>query len=340
MKKFIILFAALFLTINASLASEGLYTVQNVNKDSIKPYIESALYNANYAINKKDPYYAVNTSDNADYITIILQKSGNDILYYYNSSKNKKTDKNILKAFKNAGMSYYETDDLNYMSVFANQAQEVASGVVKNYSFDVWNNTQPAVAVANGEDDDTALKGKIVQIAKGTTISAYLQTPVNTASAKAGDNITAFLTNDLVYNGYVIAPQGSILSGTLSKARSATYGSRNGRVVINFTDLTTIDNKTYQISTEAIDFTVTNDGKLAKSAKSVATGAIIGALGGLIIGAITQDAHLGRAVLIGTATGATAGTVTAVAERGVDAEIPIYTELEVKLTKPFKAVFY
>lgn len=340
MKKIIILFVALFVTTNMTFASEGLYTIQNVKKDSVRPYVESVLYNANYAINKKDPYYAVNSSDNTDYITIILQQTGNDILYYYNSSKNKKADKNILKAIKNAGMSYYETDDMNYMSVFANQAQEIASGVVKNYSFDIWNNTQPAVAVSSSTDDDTALKGKIVQIAKGTTIDVYLQTPINTASAKAGDSVTAVLTNDLVYNGYTIAPQGSILSGTLSKARSATYGSRNGRVVINFTDLTTIDNKTYQISTEAIDFTVTNDGKLAKSAKNVATGAIIGAIGGLIIGAITQDAHLGRAVLIGTATGATAGTVSAVAERGVDAEIPIYTELEVKLTKPFKAVFY
>ena len=40
------------------------------------------------------------------------------------------------------------------------------------------------------------------------------------------------------------------------------------------------------------------------------------------------------------ASGVAAAGVGSVAERGVDAEIPIYTELEVKLTKPFKAVFY
>ena len=340
MKKVIILFVAMFLTINATFAYESLYKIQNVKKDSIKSYIESSINASSFILNKKDPYYAINNSNSSDYITVILQQSGNDVLYYYNSSKNKKIDKNILKEIKNSGISYTIEDDINYKNVFAKQTQEIISGVVKNYSFDVWESNQPATAVNINSNNDTTLKGQIIQIEKGTKFGAYLQTPINTANAQAGDSVSAVLTDDLVYNGYKIAPQGSVLSGTLSKAHSATYGSRNGRVVINFNELTTIDNKTYQISTEPIDFSVTNDGKLSKTAKNVATGAIIGALGGLIVGAISHDAHLGRAVLIGTATEATAGTVTAVAERGVDAEIPVYTELEVKLTKPFKAVFY
>jgi len=339
MKKIAIFFIILLLSMNFTYAYEVLYTIQNVQKDSIKPYIESA-FDSNYIVNKKDPYYLTSSKNNEDNITIILQKSGSGVLYYYNSSKNKKVSSNILKALKNAGISFYETFDNNYLETFNRQAQDITSNVTKNYSFDFWNNAEPAVAVNTNKDDDTTLKGQILQIEKGTIIKTYLQTPINTANAKIGDEVVAVLTDDLTYNGYKIASQGSTLKGSLSKAHSAQYGSRNGRVVINFTTLTTLDNKTYDLSTEAIDFSVTNDGKLSKTAKNVATGAIIGALGGLIVGAISHDAHLGKAVLIGTATGATAGTVTAVAERGVDAEIPVYTELEVKLSKPFKAVFY
>ena len=339
MKKIILLFIGLIFIVNTAFAENSLYNIQNVQKENVKTHIENILNNTNYTVSKKDPYYAVNPNDGADDITIILQKSGNNVLYYYNSSKNKKINKNILKSLKNSSVSYIEENDESYLAIFERQAQNIAANTVNNYSFDVWNYTEPAVAV-NPKDDDITLSGKIVQIEKGTKFNAYLQTPINTANARAGDSVSAVLTNDLVYNGYTVAQQGSLLEGTLSKAHSATYGSRNGRVVINFTSLTTPDNKTYNISTEAVDFSVTNDGKIAKSVKNVATGAIIGALGGLIVGAITQDAHLGRAVLIGTATGATAGTVTAVAERGVDAEIPIYTELEIKLTKPFRAVFY
>ncbi len=338
MRKIIFSFFVLLMSINSAFAAEYLYTVQNVSKDNIKPYIENAL--SSYDINKKDPYYAINPSNSEDYITVILQKSGNDVLYYYNSSKNKKIAKNILNSLKNAGITYSLTDDENYKNVFNNQAQNIISNVQKTYNFDVWSNTQVADAINNNEDDDRALKGSIVQVAKGTTFNAYLQTPINTATAQAGDTIQAVLTQDFTYNGYKIASQGSILSGTLSKARSAKYGSLNGRVVLNFDTLTTIDNKTYQLSTEAIDFTVTNEGKITKSVKNVATGAIIGALGGLIIGAISGDNSIGRAVLIGTSIGAASGTVSAVAEKGVDAEIPVYTEFEIKTTKPFKAVFY
>jgi len=323
------------LNANILFAHEALYTVQNIKKEAAKTYIENSL--GGYTINKKDPYYITNSEDN---IAIILQQSGRDVLYYYNSSKDKKLNKNILKAFKNAGITYFEADDENYRTIFERQAQNLASGVKKTYDFDVWSNSEPANSINKKEEDDTTLKGHIVEIPKGSIINAYLQTPINTANASAGDSISAVLTKDFIYNGYNIAPQGSILTGTLSKARSATYGSRNGRVVLDFNTLTTIDNKVYKLNTEEIDFSVTNDGKVANSVKNVATGAVIGALGGLIIGALSHDASIGKSVLIGTSIGAATGTVSTVAERGVDAEIPVYTEFEIKLNKSFKAVFY
>ena len=137
-----------------------------------------------------------------------------------------------------------------------------------------------------------------------------------------------------MYNGQEVAPQGSLVYGSLSKARPATYGSRNGRVIINFNQLVTPDNRVYNISTEEIDFTVSNEGKIGESVKSAAGAALAGALVGLLFGALSGSDHIGRNVAIGAGVGAGASAISSTAERGVDAEIPSFTEIEITLTQP------
>ena len=105
-----------------------------------------------------------------------------------------------------------------------------------------------------------------------------------------------------------------------------------GRVVIDFNQIVTPDGKTYDISTEKIDFTVTNDGKVASVAKDVVVGALVGGLAGLLIGACTKN--IGTATAISAGVGAGVGALSNVAEMGVDAEIPSFTEMEIELTKP------
>ena len=131
-----------------------------------------------------------------------------------------------------------------------------------------------------------------------------------------------------------VAPQGSILYGSLIKARPATYGSRNGRVVISFTQLVTPENKVYDISTEEIDFAVSNEGKVGNSLKSAAGAAVAGALVGLLVGALSGGENIGRNVAIGAGVGAGSSVIYTTAEKGVDAEIPSFTEIEITLTQP------
>lgn len=181
----------------------------------------------------------------------------------------------------------------------------------------------------------TVLKGSVVSVGSGTKIKTYLQNPINTSSAQKGDRVIAVLTDDLKYNGVVVAPQGSLVYGTLTKARHATYGSRNGRVVIEFNQMVTPENKTYDIETEKIDFTVTNDGKVGRTVGNAVAGAAVGALAGLLFGAL-GDYSLGTAAAIGAGVGAGTSLIGSGVERGVDAEIPSFTELELTLTKPFR----
>ena len=137
-----------------------------------------------------------------------------------------------------------------------------------------------------------------------------------------------------MYGNDVLIPQGSLVYGSLKKARSATYGSRSGRVVIVFDKIVTPDNQTYSISAEEIDFTVSNEGKIGESAKSALTSAAVGALVGLLFGALSDSSHIGRSVAIGAGVGAGASAITSVAEKGVDAEIPSFTEIELTLKSP------
>lgn len=340
MKKiFAIFFTILYLISSNSCFAmvNKLYFVKNSSKDLVKPLIESELSKQKYVFNQKDPYYAVLNKDN--YIVIILQKSSENYFYYYLSNNNSKANKNILKGLKNNNVNFEESFNNFYISNFDSQAQKILTNTMTTYNFDEHTYSQNSAKQQSvAKKDNTVLRGYVGQVAKGTTFNAYLQSPINTATAQVGDVVTAVLTENWTYNGCIVAPQGSLVSGSLIKARHATYGSMNGRVVINFDNIRTPDGKSFNISTEKIDFTVSNEGKISKSAQKVVTSAIVGALVGLLIGALSSDASVGSSVAVGAGVGAGGALITSTAEQGVDAEIPTYTEMEITLIKPLNVI--
>lgn len=343
MKKFISLILVLlyFLSANACFADvSNLYFVKNTDKNVLTGIVENSCVSEKYTLLKKDPYYAILTSDNSKYAIVILQKTGVNVFYYFQSNGNNKLDKNILKEIKANNIVYEQSFNDTYLDLFKPQAQKVLFNQ-ENQTYDFENPVQQSQQVVQtSKPQSSTLTGYVAKVAVGSTIKTYLQTPINTANASVGDAVTAVLTEDWVYNGNLIAPQGSVVNGTLSKARHATYGSQNGSVSITFNQLITPENKVYNISTEKIDFSVSNDGKIGSSVSTVVKGAVAGLLVGLLFAALSSSdsRNYGRSSAIGAATGAGAGLITAVAEAGVDAEIPIYTEIELKLTKPLSVV--
>jgi len=340
MKKLLAVTICTFYIISTQIcyAANNLYFLKNTNKNTVSTIVEQGLAQyKNYNIVKQNPYLAVSSKDSSDYVVIILQTSSNNLFYYFQSSNNEKTDKAIKKLLKKQNIVFEQSQNTMYISTFENQAQKVLTNTKSSYTFETpVSNTQ--ISAVPQKVDNSVLRGYVGQVAKGSVFNAYLQTPINTATANVGDNVTAILTENWTYNGNVIAPQGSVVTGTLSKARHAAYGSRNGRVVIDFTQITTPEGKIYDISTEKIDFTITNDGKFNSTVSNIAKGAVIGALGGLLVGLLSSSKNTG----VSTAIGAGIGTGTALAgsaiEQGVDAEIPTYTELELTLTKPLNVV--
>ncbi len=340
-KIFALLITLFYIAANSCSAFSELYYLNNTTENALKNTITSNFSDQNFKIIRQNPFYGTSQKNTSEYAVVILQQSGNNVFYYYTSNYNTKLNKNILKDFKRSGISYEQSQNQNVLTVYDRLAQQAMTNtftVENRYTFEepkqntntYYNNQSTARTTAR---QTTALQGYVGQVSEGAKIETYLQNPINTSTANKGDQVIAVLTKDWTYNGYVVAPQGSLVYGTLTKARHATYGSRNGRVVIDFTQIVTPENKTYNISTEEIDFTVTNEGKFAKSAGNVVAGAAIGALAGLLFAALGSNS-LGTAAAIGAGVGAGSALIGSTAERGIDAEIPSFTELELTLTKP------
>ena len=340
MKKFFALLIAFFyVTVSNCYAFSALYYLKGIKTTELEPVVENAYSSQYFNLVKKNPYYGISQKGN-DTAVIIMNQSGDNMFYYYQSpEENLKVNKSVIKEIKKLGIVCEQSFNSGLIEIYDNLAKEVSSNTVslKTYNFEepVQNVFEPPTQNSNQTMvRPTTYQGYVAQLSAGTKIEAYLQNSINTATASKGDQITAVLTNGLKYNGMEVAPQGSVVYGSLAKARPATYGSRNGRVVINFNKLVTPENRVYDISTEEIDFTVSNEGKVGNSLKSAAGAAIAGALVGLLVGALSGGEHIGRNVAIGAGVGAGSSAIYSTAERGVDAEIPSYTEIEIILTQP------
>lgn len=348
MKKIFALFITFaILTLNSCYAFSELYYLKNTSVSNWQNIIKAGYTNQDYSIVKENPYYGVSQYYANDYAIVILQQSGSNMFYYYNSNDNKKINKYILKQIKNSNIVYERSYDGNIIGIYDNIAARMigSNGVTtSNYVFNdnetTYSNNNKTTIKTTTTSSSNTLKGYVARIDAGTKINIYLQGAINTSTASVGDKITAVVTKDIRYNGTTIIPQGSLVYGVLTKARHAQYGSRNGRVTMDFSQIVTPDGKTYEISAEKIDFAVTNEGKVGEVTSNVVVGALIGGLAGLLVGALSSSHNIGTATAIGAGVGAGGALISGAAERGVDAEIPSFTELELTLIKPFNATIY
>ncbi len=339
----------MFTFVLVSSASE-LYYVTNADKSTVLSIIQNMFRAEGYILKNEDPVYGIKNSSN-DAIAIV-QPTSSDLYYYFDSTNDKNLNSAIVKSIKNRGIKCKKLRNDTISTAMANTSialKKSLSPEVKNYNFDsnqvsTGNSTSTKVSTVKaskydfGDDNENSLTGYVAQIPIGTTIDVYLQTSVNTASAAKGDEVIAVLTRNWEYNGHVIAGQGSTVIGTVTKANSAGMAYRDGSVSFTFTRLNTVEGKTYQITTDPIEFKVDSTGKGADAAKKVVGRAALGAIAGLVIGALSNDVNLGKATAIGAGAGAAWGAGSAAFEHGTDAEIPIYTEMVLTLTSPLNVV--
>ncbi len=342
----IIIFIFSIISINPALALNKLYYLENIDKETASRPVNNILISKDYTIKQTNPYYAVSNENNNEYAVVIFERDGKNLYYYFESNtKSKKLNKAILKTIKKNDISYEEIEDSMLISNFQNIANKTITGKKKEYNFEtpsVSNNISKEEKISAEKENipPTTMKGFIGKVGKGDNLDVYLQSAINTASAAAGDKITGILNTDWkTKDNLVIAQRGSVLYGELTEAQSARRGLRNGKVELQFYQIVTPDGKTYDITTKPINFNVTDEGRaeqlISNTAASALIGAGVGFLAGLIGGDITS-AWQGAA--IGAGFGGGTALITSTVERGVDAEIPSSTQIEVTLTKNIDVV--
>lgn len=184
------------------------------------------------------------------------------------------------------------------------------------------------------------LQGQVVYVPAGITAPAILAAPLNSESAAVGSLVTVTLPNAITYNGKTVAQKGSVITGTVVKAKKAGLANRNGQIKVIFNNLITPQG--YNIAINAVFKTDDNSGILkggtkldsAKDyGKNTAVGAASGAALGTAMGALSGGS-VGRGAVYGTAVGAGIGVANAARQRGENVNIPANVILDIYFTQP------
>ena len=85
-KLFALIITLIYAATNACFAFSELYYLKNVQTSQIQPVVNSVLSNEGYKIQSSNPIYAVSERNKEDYAVIILQQSGQNMFYFYESN--------------------------------------------------------------------------------------------------------------------------------------------------------------------------------------------------------------------------------------------------------------
>ena len=118
---------------------------------------------------------------------------------------------------------------------------------------------------ANQNTEDNYLKGQFIFVPQGVTASVLLSTPLNSQTTKLGTPVSAIFTKPFSYNGKIIAPTGSTLSGTVVRVKPAGRFNRDGEIMVRFNSITSPQN--FDIAISAVIQTDDNKGILKGGTK-------------------------------------------------------------------------
>jgi len=187
---------------------------------------------------------------------------------------------------------------------------------------------------------NNVLQGNVVMVPAGTAIKANVTMPLSSATMTVGQAVSLSLNSDFYYDGKLVAPAGSYVSGTVVEASKAKHGSMNGKLCVRFNMVTTPYGT--QIPISAVIRTDDSTGVLVGGtkmdvtkdyAKDLAIGSAAGAVSGVVFGALAGGS-IGRGAALGTAVGAGGGLAKSVWDKGNDVEIPAGASIDLMLTQP------
>jgi len=168
----------------------------------------------------------------------------------------------------------------------------------------------PAAGAATAAPPATAASGPAT-LAAGTTLMLKSKDPVSTATHKKGTKFTTLLENDLVVDGSVVVPKGTVVYGTVVSSRGGKVVG-GASLVVTFTQMM-VNNQPIAIVTDEAGAESAPGG----TAKKVGAGALVGAAAG--------DAGAGAAV---------GGALALMTAKGNHLQVPAGTVVQVTLKQP------
>lgn len=175
----------------------------------------------------------------------------------------------------------------------------------------------------------TAEKEKSETLTAGTEIVAALQNSIGTGESKVGDKFSLRTVEDVRINEVTVVPAGATINGEVTHVDGAGRVAGGAELTLRFTELVTLDGKSYPISATPLRLEGKGDAK--KSALQIGGGAVAG---GVIGGILGGKDDIGK----GAAVGAVVGTGVAVATKGKEIVLPAGQKIKVTLDGPVTIV--
>jgi hypothetical protein len=161
----------------------------------------------------------------------------------------------------------------------------------------------------------------VVEIPVGTEIDVRLQNTLNSGTAQVEDRFEATTVADVMVDGRIAIPSGSVVRGVVTAVEPGTRTNRTSKMTVSF-DQVTVNGRSYPMRgtvTQAIEGEGIR-GEAGRTAAGAGVGAIIGGILGGFKGALAG-------VLIG-------GGGTIAATEGKEVELPQGSILRVRLDSP------
>ncbi len=177
-------------------------------------------------------------------------------------------------------------------------------------------------------------------VAPGTVLELTLTTEIEAGETEEGSELFGKISKDVLVDGQVVLPRGTVVHGVLSTMEGPKRAGRNGYINVRFDYLKTPDGREVPIGADST--TRNSKGKAAAKVVGRAAGytAIGGVLGTLMVlqygGLAAAAASHGTALAGGAAIGGAAGLTIAMLTKGKSVMLQPGAEMHIKLSEPLK----
>lgn len=189
------------------------------------------------------------------------------------------------------------------------------------------------------QTEDIALRGHLTAVPKGTMMMVKVDQPLNSASSKVGDPITAIVEADVFMNNQIVIPAGSQVEGAVTQVSPAGHVGKAGSMEVQFSVIRTTYGHSYPVRARVVTSDesgiIRGDSPQAQVFKTLGTaagGTAAGTLMGTAAGSLLGSA--GGGAMFGLAAGSLAGVGYALLREGKEVVIPTGARMSIVLDQP------